>query len=191
MVSINKSIWVTGCILSVLILTVLNACVGSRQDLHRHTRLEYGTGDIVLQTFDRTRADVMEQVRNGTLPEDAAERADELAIELQKYLIRTEADSEMLKLDVLHAPAAEREASLEKLMDLSAEREREKVKYLRRLQNLLAKADSAAAPAASFSGTQMSAPAAHEEDRETGQRTRDSNIEIEIAPEDISTGERP
>lgn len=192
MVSTFRSMLFSGFVIVVLLLLVINGCAGDQKDIHQQARLKTSDDDIILRTFEQTQAAISAQVRQRALPEDIAAKANELKIELKTYLIRSEADLQILQVDILHASATERKIALKKLMNLSAERERVKVQYLQRLQSLLPKNDESAATAPLLVAPQSvdSKPqAVGEVPSGTKWRTKDLDIEIEIAPEDISTGE--
>lgn len=77
-------------------------------------------------------------------------------------------------------------------MDLAAEREHVKVQYLQRRQSLWPKnAESSATtpPPVVPQGIEFKTKGAGEEKSGTKWRTKDLDIELEIAPEDISKGE--
>jgi hypothetical protein len=111
------------------------------------------------------------KVEEGFLPAEALRRAAEIRIGLKKYLIKTEAQLEILGVDLLHGDDYEtRQTALQEMLALAAERERTKMAYLQRLQAL------------------NTANPAGEKTKSNG-KVRD--IEIEIGPEDITEGERP
>ncbi len=97
--------------------------------------------------------------------------ASEIRMGLQKYLIKTEAQLEILRLDVLHGAEAQRQRALNQIVELVAEREQTKISYLQQLQALK-------------TGGKTS------EDK-TGIKgtAKDLDIKIKIAPEDIGDGE--
>ena len=191
MVFTFRSMIFFGSVIVFLMLPVISACAGDQKDGHQKGRLKT-SDDIILRTFAQTHAAIIVQARQGALPEDVEAKANQLKIELKKYLIRTDADMQILEVDVLHAPAAERKIALKKLMDLSVEREHVKVLYLQRLQSLWPKnAESAATtpPPVVPQSIESRTKGAGEESSGTKWRTKDLDIEIEIAPEDISKGE--
>ena len=111
---------------------------------------------------------INEKVEEGFLPAEALSRAAEIRIGLQKYLIKTEAKLEILGLDLLHGDDYEaRQAALQEMLALAAERERTKMAYLQQLQAL----NTASLPG--------------EKTRRNGE-ARD--IEIEIGPENVDGG---
>ena len=93
-------------------------------------------GDDLLEAFEKTYTDIAAQVKKGKLKAEVGAKANDLKIALKKYLIKTDAQLEILQLDVLHGAGKNREASLEKMVAISAERERIKMGYLQRLQTL-------------------------------------------------------
>ena len=126
-----------------------------------------------LEVFEKEYEDISEKVEEGSLPPMAMSRATAIRIGLQKYLINTEAQLEILRLDVLHGAEAQRETALNRIVELVAEREQTKISYLQQLQALQG-------GSITF-GDKMG-------EKETG---RDLDIEIKIAPEHIGDGERP
>ena len=120
--------------------------------------------------FEQTHEEILARVHEGTLPADVGAKADELKIALEKYLINTQAQLEVLQLDVLSGADDQRQAALKKVVALAAERERTKMAYLQRLQAL----STAFLPG-----------------EKTERNGKIKDIEIEIGPENITDGERP
>ena len=119
--------------------------------------------------FEQTHEEILARVEEGTLPAAVGARANELKIALEKYLIKTQAQLQVLQLDVLYGADDQREAALKKVVALAAERERTKMAYLQRLQAL----------------NTVHSPGL---ERKRGGEFKD--IEIEIGPENVD-GERP
>jgi hypothetical protein len=192
MVFTFRSMLFAGFVIGFLVLPVISACAVAQKDIHQQARRKTSDDDIILSTFEQTHAAIITQVRQGALPEDVEAKANELKIELKKYLIKTNADLQTLEVDVLHASAAERKIALKKLMDLAAEREHVKVLYMQRLKRLLPKNDEGAATAplpVVPQSIESKTKDTGDEKSGTKWRTKDLDIEIEIAPEDISKGE--
>jgi hypothetical protein len=120
--------------------------------------------------FEQTHEEILARVHEGTLPADVGAKADELKIALEKYLINTQAQLEVLQLDVLSGADDQRQAALKKVVALAAKRERTKMAYLQRLQAL----NTASLPG-----------------EKTERNGKIKDIEIEIGPENITDGERP
>ena len=120
--------------------------------------------------FLQLHGEMLAQVQEGTLPAAVGAKANELKMELKKYLIKTEAELQILQLDVLYGADDKREAALKKIVALATERERSKMAYLQRLQAL---------------------NTAHLSDDKTKRNGKFKEIEIEIGPEDITEGRRP
>jgi hypothetical protein len=93
-------------------------------------------GDVLLETFKSTHAEIMSKVEEGKLDGEVGLKASELDLGLQKYLIKADAQMEILELDVLHGSVEKRKAALQKIVALSAERERIMMGYLQHLQAL-------------------------------------------------------
>ena len=124
-----------------------------------------------LGAFEEEYEAITEKVEEGSLPAEALRRAAEIRIGLNKYLIQTEAQLKILRLDLLHGDDYEtRKTALQEILALAAERERTKMAYLQRLQAL---------------------NTAHLPDEKTKRNGKSKDIEIEIGPEDITEGERP
>jgi len=121
-----------------------------------------------LEAFEKEYEAMRKQVEEGSLPSEAMGRASAIRMGLQKYLIRIEAQMEILRLDVVHGTDGQRETALSQIVELVAEREQTKISYLQQLQALR-------------TGSKTGK-------RETG---KDVDIEIRIAPENIGDGERP
>jgi uncharacterized FAD-dependent dehydrogenase len=122
------------------------------------------------ETFQKEYEAISKKVEEGSLPAEAMKRATAIRIRLQKYLIKAEAELEILRLDVLHGGDDQRERALNQMVELVEKREQTKISYLKKLQA-------------------VSKPS---EDK-TGKREKgkDFDIEITIAPENIGDGERP
>jgi hypothetical protein len=110
---------------------------------------------------------MLARVKEGTLPADVGAKANELKIALEKYLIKTQAQLEVLQLDVLYGADDQRQAALQKVVALAAERERTKIAYLQRLQAL---------------------NTAHLPGEKTKGNGEVKDIEIEIGPENVDSG---
>jgi hypothetical protein len=111
---------------------------------------------------------INEKVEEGFLPAEALSRAAEIRIGLKKYLIKTEAQLEILGLDLLHGDDYEaRQTALQEMLALAAERERTKMAYLQQLQAL---------------------NTAHLPDEKTKRNGKAKDIEIEIGPENVDSG---
>ena len=124
-----------------------------------------------LKTFEEEYNTIKEKVEGGSLPAEVLSRAAEIRIGLKKYLIKTEAKLEILRLDLLHGDDYEaQDAALQEMLVLAAKRERTKMAYLQRLQAL--------------NTAYLSA-------EKTKRNGKFKDIEIEIGPEDITEGERP
>lgn len=130
-------------------------------------RVEIKTIDP-LKDFEEEYEAISKKVKEGAFSAEVMSRAREIRIGLQKYLIKTEAELEILRLDVLHGAQAQRQRALKQIVELVAEREQTKISYLQQLQALR-------------TGSETS------EDK-TG---KDLDIQIKIAPEDFGDGKRP
>jgi hypothetical protein len=124
----------------------------------------------LVAAFRQMHGEMLAQVQEGTLPADVGAKANELKIALEKYLIKTQAQLQILQLDVLYGAEDKRPAALKKVVALAAERERTKMAYLQRLQAL---------------------NTAHLSGEKTKRNGKFKDIEIEIGPENITDGERP
>ena len=133
------------------------------------TSMEPEPRDLVA-AFRQMHGEMLARVQEGTLPADVGAKANELKIALEKYLIKTEAQLQVLQLDILYGAEDQRPAALKKVVELAAERERTKMAYLQRLQAL---------------------NTAHLPGEKTKRNGKFKDIEIEIGPENITDGERP
>jgi hypothetical protein len=126
-----------------------------------------------LEDFAKEFDTIRKRVEEGSLPAEAMSRATEIKFDLKKYLIKAEAELEILRLDALHGGDEQRERALNQIVELVEKREQTKISYLQQLQAL-------------EGGSKTS------EDK-TGKRGKGKNfdIEITIAPENIGDGERP
>jgi len=130
------------------------------------TSMEPVPNDLVA-AFEQLHGQMLARVKEGTLPAAVGAKANELKIALEKYLIKTQAQLKILQLDVLYGAEDQREAALQKVVALAAERERIKIAYLQRLQAL------------------NTANSAGEKTRRKG---KVKDIEIEIGPENVDSG---
>jgi len=136
-------------------------------------------GEVEIKTIDPLKAfeeeykAIGEKVEKGSLSAEVMSRASEMRIGLHKYLIKTEAELEILRLDVLHGAEVQRETVLKQIVELVVEREQTKMSYLQKLKALK-------------TGGRTS------EDK-TGIKgtAKDLDIKIKIAPEDIGDGAWP
>jgi hypothetical protein len=156
------------CITGMLVACAANRSVTASQ----MKGIEIKTTDP-LEAFEKEYEDISEKVEEGSLPSMAMSRASVIRMGLKKYLINTEAQLEILRLDVMHGTDGQRETALNQIVKLVAEREQTKIAYLQELQAL-------------EGGSRTS-------EERTGKREagKDLNIEIKIAPEHIGAGERP
>ena len=118
-------------------------------------------------TFQQMHREMLARVQEGTLPADVGAKANELKMELEKYLIKTQARLQVLQLDVLYGADEQREPALQKVVALAAERERTTMAYLQRLQAL---------------------NTAHLSGDKTERNGKFKDIEIEIGPENVDSG---
>ena len=121
-----------------------------------------------LKAFEEGYKAINEKVEEGSLPADALSRAAEIRIGLKKYLIKTEAQLEILGVDLLHGDDYEaKQTALQEMLALAAERERTKMAYFQRLQAL----NTASLPG-----------------EKTKRNGKFKDIEIEIGPENVDSG---
>ena len=130
------------------------------------TSMEPEPRDLVA-AFRQMHGEMLARVQEGTLPADVGAKANELKIALEKYLIKSQAQLQVLQLDVLYGADDQREAALKKVVALAAERERNKMAYLQRLQAL---------------------NTAHLPGEKTKRNGKFKDIEIEIGPENVDSG---
>ncbi len=130
------------------------------------TSMEPVPNDLVA-AFEQLHGQMLARVKEGTLPAAVGAKANELKIALEKYLIKTQAQLKILQLDVLYGADDQRQAALQKVVALVAERERTKMAYFQRLQAL------------------NTANSAGEKTRRKG---KVKDIEIEIGPENVDSG---
>ena len=133
------------------------------------TSMEPVPNDLVA-AFEQLHGQMLARVQEGTLPAAVGAKANELKIALEKYLIKSQAQLQVLQLDVLYGAEDQRPAALKKVVALAAEGERTKMAYLQRLQTL----NTANLPG-----------------EKTKRNGKFKDIEIEIGPENITDGERP
>jgi len=130
------------------------------------TSMEPEPRDLVA-AFRQMHGEMLARVQDGTLPADVGAKANELKMALEKYLIKSQAQLQVLQLDVLYGAEDQRPAALKKVVALAAERERTKMAYLQRLQAL---------------------NTAHLPGEKTKRNGKFKDIEIEIGPENVDSG---
>ena len=130
------------------------------------TSVEPEPNDLVA-AFEQLHGQMLARVKEGTLPAAVGAKANELKIALEKYLIKSQAQLQVLQLDVLYGAEGQRPAALKKVVALAAERERTKMAYLQRLQAL---------------------NTAHLSGKKTKRNGKFKDIEIEIGPENVDSG---
>jgi uncharacterized FAD-dependent dehydrogenase len=123
-----------------------------------------------LEDFAKEFEAISKKVEEGSLPAEAINRATEIQIDLNKYLIKAEAELEILRLDVLHGGDDQRERALNQMVELVEKREQTKISYLKELRA-------------------VSKPS--EDKTVKSKKGKDFDIDITIAPENIGDGERP
>jgi len=126
-----------------------------------------------LKAFEEEYKAIAEKVEESSLSAEVMSSASEIRMGLQKYLIKTEAELEILRLDVLEGAEAQRQRALNQIVELVAEREQSKISYLQQLQ-ALKNGGKTSEDKTGIKGT-----------------AKDLDIKINIAPEDIGDGERP
>jgi hypothetical protein len=129
-------------------------------------RMEPESRDL-FAAFSHIYEEIKTRVQEGTLPAAVGAKADELKMELEKYLIKIEAELHILQVDVLYGADDQREAALKEVVVLAAERERTKMAYLQRLQAL---------------------NTSHLSGEKTKRNGKFKEIEIEIGPENVDSG---
>ena len=154
-------------------VNILLACAANKPaNPSEVNEVEIGTTDP-LEVFEKEYEDINEKVEKGSLPSEVMSRATAIRMGLQKYMINTEAQLEILRLDVLHGPDDQRETALSRIIELVAEREQTKIAYLQELRAL------------------QGGSRTFEEKTGKKETDKDLNIKIKIAPEHIGDGERP
>jgi hypothetical protein len=156
-------------VVMLVFLTMIMAlgCATDQVSIPREINdMEPDPSDLVA-AFLQLHGEMLAQVQEGTLPAAVGAKANELKMELEKYLIKTEAELQILQLDVLYGADDKREAALKEVVALAAERERTKMAYLQRLQAL---------------------NTSHLSGEKTQRTGKFKEIEIEIGPENVDSG---
>ena len=130
------------------------------------TSMEPEPRDLVA-AFRQMHGEMLARVQEGSLPADVGSKANELKMALEKYLIKSQAQLQVLQLDVLYGAEDQRPAALKKVVALAAERERTKMAYFQRLRTL---------------------NTAHLPGEKTKRNGKFKDIEIEIGPENVDSG---
>lgn len=129
--------------------------------------------DPVLKEFKETYGLIKSNIENKKSSQEYGVRAALLAMELKKYLIKTQAGEEILKMDSLSGELQNRITAIDNLMNLVAKRERIKQSYLSELKSLI-----------KISATSKKI----NQVKPSRWKTKYLDIEIEIQPEDITVG---
>ena len=179
--------------ISFLIIPSFSAC-SNRADQHINTVPSFRSqSDDILAAIEKRHQAVMRHVKRGELPEVSAIKADQLSIDLKKYIIDRQSKIAILKLDLRDGADDNNIATQNKIRSTYAEMENKKIEYLQRMQLLLAESEHVISDAREVGelhpgkANEMDTDAASEK---TQWQVRDLDIEIEIAPEDISDGMR-
>jgi hypothetical protein len=156
------------------------------------TASKAAAGDDLLEAFDKTHAEITAQVKKGKLKAEVGAKANDLKLALKKYLIKTDAQLEILQLDVLYGSGEKQEASLNKIVAIAAERERVKMGYLQRLLALKGGKSGGKDDMLLLPVVPEQSKTDHEKDKAAGETTAKNEkgkswtwkgIEIEIGPE--------
>jgi len=128
-----------------------------------------------IAAFEALRSHIAEEVRQGRLPASAESQAEEIGFELEADRIRTNADIQVLMLEVRRFTGERQETALTELVRAVAARERQLFDRLRQLE----KVAGVSAPMAVMSG--IGEPKKKDKDKK-------GKIELESKPEDLSKG---
>lgn len=102
-----------------------------------------------LEAFEKLYAEVEQAVADGRLPPSAGTAAEDHRFDLEKDLIRTDAEIEILKLEAARYEDARQDEALERLIAAAAARERRMCVAIRQLEGLAGMpADLSAVPTA-------------------------------------------
>ena len=182
--------WISGSLIRIgLLLTVVFAFLSSG-DLAT-------AGDDLLEAFEQTHAEIVAQVKKGKLSSEIGDEANDMRIALKKYLIQTDAQMEILQLDVLYGSGEKQETSLKKLLALSAAQERTKVVYLQRLQALKTGKTKGGELVPPLPPAPEQSKADPEKEEAGGSQTAEKtskkewtfgDVKIEIGPENVDSG---
>jgi hypothetical protein len=154
--------------------------------------------DDLLEAFEKAYAEIQNQVKKGKLSGEAGAKANELNIALKKYLIKTEAQLEILQLDALHGSGGDKEAGLNKMVAISAERERIKMGYLQRLLALEGKKSGDKGDMQLLPVVPEQSKADPDDDSAGAEKTSEKNkdkswkwkdFSVEIGPGNVDSGE--
>ena len=131
-----------------------------------------------LQVFECLQDQVAAAVEQGRLPADAAAAADGLAFDLERELIRKDAEIEVARLEAARFDGDAQQQALDRLVAAVAARERVVIEHVRRLEELAGPSPCtepapgtsalAAAPASVTSPESESEPAGDDEPRRKG-----------------------
>lgn len=143
--------------------------------------------ETLAQVFEARYQQLVQKIKVGALPAETEREAKAIWYALRKDIIALDAEVETLKLEVMAQQGAREEAALEQLGEKISDRER---RLMRAIQDLDRLAGKAASPVpAVTAGAGASKPA--EDNNEPPQKTsiRALDIEIELAPEDLTKGD--
>ncbi len=118
-----------------------------------------------LEIFEALQAKVGEEVAAGRLSESVAAAAGDLRFELDKELIQSDAEIEILKLEAARYQGARQQKALDRLAAAAAQRERRILSAVRRLEQLagMSVVEVPEAPSAETETAEVDEPAAEED----------------------------
>ncbi|MEN8129972.1 MAG: hypothetical protein ABFS45_07210 [Pseudomonadota bacterium] len=90
----------------------------------------------LLESFKSRHSEVIQQAEQGKLPATIGKRAEDLWLSLRKDLIYLDAQVQAYKLEAKETHGTQQEEAIQKLVDVSAERERLLINALRSLDKL-------------------------------------------------------
>lgn len=155
------------------------------------------TSDEIISSIDKNYQAIKQNVEKGTISPQLFSEAETSYVELKKYLLRSHAEVQILRIDLVTVKdSEERERTINKLSQLLKERERNKMICLDQLRAI--NNNSSSEPAGAMRKTPQSTEkldqqrSQAEHSSSSGNKYRESELDIEIIiePEDISTGQR-
>lgn len=143
--------------------------------------------ETLAELFEGRYQQLVRQVEAGALPPETKAEAKAIWFALRKDIIALDAEVETLKLDVMSQQGAREEAALERLAEKIREREQRLTRAIQDLDELASEAVSSVPAAAASMDVRKSGEAKKENSEKTTIRAFD--IEIELAPEDLTKGD--
>lgn len=196
-----------GRILFIALMITLSGVISSLPPLYaadepEATAEETTNYSYLINIFENKYREIAERANQGQLPATVLEEADQIRVDLKKFLISRNAELEILRVDVLEGSKEKSTAALEQMNKLIADTEQNKMMYIQKLVALspgsgtenyaMMPAQGAQSGDSLLGVSKPSAPKRKKPrrkvEKESIWETKDMNKRMILAPEDLSMG---